>query len=154
MHFSRPLPSSSHVLAPHLSASKSYYSSFSATSTLSPSPPPSCSSFAVSSNGRLSDEHSWRTPLPLVAQVLLIALAPHGGLCCLAAVAPVARRKSCGQLLESPVGAWLGTGRTSAMVVVKLGKAKKQEYPWPDNPDPNVKGGVSSNLKRRFRWII
>ncbi|KAI6706003.1 hypothetical protein NL676_008965 [Syzygium grande] len=37
------------------------------------------------------------------------------------------------------------------MVVVKLGKAKKQEYPWPDNPDPNVKGGVSSNLKRRIR---
>ncbi|KAI6706821.1 hypothetical protein NL676_009783 [Syzygium grande] len=134
------------------------------TSTLSPSPPPSCSPFAVSSNGRLSDEQwstdlqqavfsgpahernrlifvlqivvffvllytlfdrsyqvgigsafgasyreslncngeaslprSWSTPLPLVAQVLLIALAPHGGLCCLAAVAPVARRKSCGQ---------------------------------------------------------
>lgn len=31
-------------------------------------------------------------------------------------------------------------------VVAKLRKVKKHEYPWPDNPDPNVKGGVLSHL--------
>ncbi|OIW07528.1 hypothetical protein TanjilG_14474 [Lupinus angustifolius] len=31
-------------------------------------------------------------------------------------------------------------------VSCKLRKVKKHEYPWPDNPDPNVKGGVLSHL--------
>ncbi|KAE9618134.1 hypothetical protein Lal_00041943 [Lupinus albus] len=31
-------------------------------------------------------------------------------------------------------------------VSCKLRKFKKHEYPWPDNPDPNVKGGVLSHL--------
>ncbi|XP_030537141.1 acetyl-coenzyme A carboxylase carboxyl transferase subunit alpha, chloroplastic [Rhodamnia argentea] len=41
----------------------------------------------------------------------------------------------------------LGAGRRrSAAVVAKLRKVKKHEYPWPDDPDPNVKGGVLSHL--------
>ncbi|XP_050214338.1 acetyl-coenzyme A carboxylase carboxyl transferase subunit alpha, chloroplastic [Mercurialis annua] len=31
-------------------------------------------------------------------------------------------------------------------VVAKIRKVKKHEYPWPDNPDPNVPGGVLSHL--------
>ncbi|MED6180309.1 Chromatin assembly factor 1 subunit p50 [Stylosanthes scabra] len=31
-------------------------------------------------------------------------------------------------------------------VSCKMRKVKKHEYPWPDNPDPNVKGGVLSHL--------
>ncbi|KAK7339818.1 hypothetical protein VNO77_20504 [Canavalia gladiata] len=33
-------------------------------------------------------------------------------------------------------------------VSAKLRKARKHDYPWPDNPDPNVKGGVLSHLSR------
>ncbi|CAI0424414.1 unnamed protein product [Linum tenue] len=31
-------------------------------------------------------------------------------------------------------------------IVAKVRKVKKHEYPWPDDPDPNVKGGVLSHL--------
>uniref|UniRef100_A0A2P2MJ53 Carboxyltransferase alpha subunit n=1 Tax=Rhizophora mucronata TaxID=61149 RepID=A0A2P2MJ53_RHIMU len=31
-------------------------------------------------------------------------------------------------------------------VLAKVRKVKKQEYPWPDDPDPNVKGGVLTHL--------
>uniref|UniRef100_A0A6M2EUT9 acetyl-CoA carboxytransferase n=1 Tax=Populus davidiana TaxID=266767 RepID=A0A6M2EUT9_9ROSI len=31
-------------------------------------------------------------------------------------------------------------------VVVKARKVKKHEYPWPEDPDPNVKGGVLTHL--------
>nr|AHJ61047.1 carboxyltransferase alpha subunit [Vernicia fordii] len=31
-------------------------------------------------------------------------------------------------------------------VIAKIRKGKKQEYPWPDNPDPNVPGGILSHL--------
>ncbi|KAJ9185321.1 hypothetical protein P3X46_004969 [Hevea brasiliensis] len=31
-------------------------------------------------------------------------------------------------------------------VVAKIRKVKKQEYPWPENPDPNVTGGVLTHL--------
>ncbi|KAJ6407781.1 hypothetical protein OIU84_011140 [Salix udensis] len=31
-------------------------------------------------------------------------------------------------------------------VVAKARKVKKHEYPWPENPDPNVKGGVLTHL--------
>ncbi|XP_065854496.1 acetyl-coenzyme A carboxylase carboxyl transferase subunit alpha, chloroplastic [Euphorbia lathyris] len=34
----------------------------------------------------------------------------------------------------------------SFSVVAKVRKVKKQEYPWPDNPDPNVPGGILSHL--------
>ncbi|QCE11872.1 acetyl-CoA carboxylase carboxyl transferase subunit alpha [Vigna unguiculata] len=33
-------------------------------------------------------------------------------------------------------------------VAAKLRKAKKYDYPWPANPDPNVKGGVLIHLSR------
>lgn len=36
--------------------------------------------------------------------------------------------------------------RRDFTVSSKLRKVKKHEYPWPDNPDPNVKGGVLSHL--------
>ncbi|XP_027349340.1 acetyl-coenzyme A carboxylase carboxyl transferase subunit alpha, chloroplastic [Abrus precatorius] len=36
--------------------------------------------------------------------------------------------------------------RRDFTVAAKLRKVKKHEYPWPDNPDPNVKGGVLSHL--------
>ena len=31
-------------------------------------------------------------------------------------------------------------------VAVKMRKVKKHEYPWPADPDPNVKGGVLTHL--------
>ncbi|KAH9611994.1 hypothetical protein KSS87_021335 [Heliosperma pusillum] len=34
----------------------------------------------------------------------------------------------------------------NAVVVAKLRKVKKHEYPWPEDPDPNVKGGILSHL--------
>ena len=36
--------------------------------------------------------------------------------------------------------------RRDFTVAAKLRKVKKHEYPWPPNPDPNVKGGVLSHL--------
>ncbi|XP_004514537.1 acetyl-coenzyme A carboxylase carboxyl transferase subunit alpha, chloroplastic [Cicer arietinum] len=36
--------------------------------------------------------------------------------------------------------------RRDLTVSAKLRKVKKKEYPWPANPDPNVKGGVLSHL--------
>ncbi|TKY65898.1 Acetyl-coenzyme A carboxylase carboxyl transferase subunit alpha [Spatholobus suberectus] len=36
--------------------------------------------------------------------------------------------------------------RRDFTVACKLRKVKKHEYPWPANPDPNVKGGVLSHL--------
>ncbi|XP_030537140.1 acetyl-coenzyme A carboxylase carboxyl transferase subunit alpha, chloroplastic [Rhodamnia argentea] len=42
----------------------------------------------------------------------------------------------------------LGTrgGRGLTVVTAKLRKVKKHEYPWPEDPDPNVKGGILSHL--------
>ncbi|KAK7294633.1 hypothetical protein RJT34_17523 [Clitoria ternatea] len=40
----------------------------------------------------------------------------------------------------------LAMRRRDFTVASKLRKVKKHEYPWPDNPDPNVKGGVLSHL--------
>lgn len=34
----------------------------------------------------------------------------------------------------------------SLSVAAKLRKVKKHEYPWPEDPDPNVKGGILSHL--------
>lgn len=33
-----------------------------------------------------------------------------------------------------------------ATVAAKMRKVKKHEYPWPADPDPNVKGGVLTHL--------
>ncbi|CAJ1803374.1 unnamed protein product [Sphenostylis stenocarpa] len=38
--------------------------------------------------------------------------------------------------------------RRDFSVSAKLRKVKKHDYPWPANPDPNVKGGVLSHLSR------
>lgn len=41
----------------------------------------------------------------------------------------------------------LGAKRRDFSVVAKVKKGgKKHEYPWPEDPDPNVKGGVLSHL--------
>lgn len=40
----------------------------------------------------------------------------------------------------------LGVRRTDFTVSAKIRKGKKHEYPWPDEADPNVKGGVLSHL--------
>ena len=40
----------------------------------------------------------------------------------------------------------LALKRRDFSVSCKMRKVKKHEYPWPDNPDPNVKGGVLSHL--------
>lgn len=40
----------------------------------------------------------------------------------------------------------LGFKRRDFTVSAKIRKVKKHEYPWPDNPDPNVKGGVLTHL--------
>ncbi|KAG2685968.1 hypothetical protein I3843_10G146000 [Carya illinoinensis] len=39
-----------------------------------------------------------------------------------------------------------GARRSDFAVVAKIRKVKKHEHPWPDNADPNVKGGVLSHL--------
>ncbi|XVE97024.1 hypothetical protein REPUB_Repub02eG0274900 [Reevesia pubescens] len=36
--------------------------------------------------------------------------------------------------------------RRDVMVAAKLRKVKKHEYPWPADPDPNVKGGILTHL--------
>lgn len=38
--------------------------------------------------------------------------------------------------------------RRDFSVAAKLRKVKKHEYPWPENPDPNVEGGVFTYLNR------
>lgn len=42
--------------------------------------------------------------------------------------------------------AQFSTRRRDFAVTAKLRKVKKHEYPWPDDADPNVKGGVLSHL--------
>ncbi|XP_030962352.1 acetyl-coenzyme A carboxylase carboxyl transferase subunit alpha, chloroplastic [Quercus lobata] len=38
------------------------------------------------------------------------------------------------------------TTRRDLAVAAKIRKVKKQDHPWPDDPDPNVKGGVLTHL--------
>uniref|UniRef100_A0A5B6YPI6 acetyl-CoA carboxytransferase n=1 Tax=Davidia involucrata TaxID=16924 RepID=A0A5B6YPI6_DAVIN len=40
----------------------------------------------------------------------------------------------------------MGAGMRGFAVTAKVRKGKKHEYPWPDDADPNVKGGVLSHL--------
>ncbi|KAL8526767.1 hypothetical protein ACS0TY_015830 [Phlomoides rotata] len=42
--------------------------------------------------------------------------------------------------------AQLGAKRRDFTICAKVRKVKKHEYPWPADPDPNVKGGVLSHL--------
>ncbi|KAL2934282.1 Acetyl-coenzyme A carboxylase carboxyl transferase subunit alpha chloroplastic [Bienertia sinuspersici] len=39
-----------------------------------------------------------------------------------------------------------GNKKVDFSVVAKLRKVKKHEYPWPEDPDPNVKGGILTHL--------
>ncbi|KAL3839436.1 hypothetical protein ACJIZ3_024027 [Penstemon smallii] len=52
----------------------------------------------------------------------------------------------CGVPLKSLGRAQLGAKRRDFTVSAKLRKVKKHEYPWPADPDLNVKGGVLSHL--------
>ena len=36
--------------------------------------------------------------------------------------------------------------RRDVTVASKMRKVKKHEYPWPEDPDPNTKGGVLTHL--------
>jgi len=40
----------------------------------------------------------------------------------------------------------VGPARRGLSIVAKVRKVKKHDYPWPQDPDPNVKGGVLSHL--------
>ncbi|MFS7976883.1 putative acetyl-CoA carboxylase [Helianthus anomalus] len=40
----------------------------------------------------------------------------------------------------------VGSRQKGLNIVAKVRKVKKHEYPWPQDPDPNVKGGVLSHL--------
>ena len=40
----------------------------------------------------------------------------------------------------------MGPARRGLSIVAKVRKVKKHDYPWPQDPDPNVKGGVLSHL--------
>ncbi|KAF9680004.1 hypothetical protein SADUNF_Sadunf06G0075100 [Salix dunnii] len=48
--------------------------------------------------------------------------------------------------LRTPGKAPLSVKTRHLSVVAKARKVKKHEYPWPEDPDPNVKGGVLTHL--------
>ncbi|KAI3447752.1 hypothetical protein Pfo_004417 [Paulownia fortunei] len=52
----------------------------------------------------------------------------------------------CGVPLKALGRAQLGAKRRDFTITAKVRKVKKHEYPWPEDPDPNVKGGVLSHL--------
>ncbi|KAG8374386.1 hypothetical protein BUALT_Bualt11G0126500 [Buddleja alternifolia] len=52
----------------------------------------------------------------------------------------------CGVLLKALGRAQLGAKRREFSISAKVRKVKKHEYPWPEDPDLNVKGGVLSHL--------
>ncbi|KAL3626924.1 Chromatin assembly factor 1 subunit p50 [Castilleja foliolosa] len=52
----------------------------------------------------------------------------------------------CGVPLKVLGKAQLGAKRRDVTVTAKVRKVKKHEYPWPEDPDLNVKGGVLSHL--------
>ncbi|KAK4478487.1 hypothetical protein RD792_013963 [Penstemon davidsonii] len=52
----------------------------------------------------------------------------------------------CGVPLKALGRAQLGAKKRHFTVSAKLRKVKKHEYPWPEDPNPNVKGGVLSHL--------
>lgn len=52
----------------------------------------------------------------------------------------------CGVPLRALGRAKVGAQRRNFTVSAKLRKVKKHEYPWPEDPDPNVRGGVLSHL--------
>ncbi|OIT01068.1 PREDICTED: acetyl-coenzyme A carboxylase carboxyl transferase subunit alpha, chloroplastic [Nicotiana attenuata] len=56
------------------------------------------------------------------------------------------RNGVCGVPLKSLSRARLGSKKRDFAVSAKVRKVKKHEYPWPEDPDLNVKGGVLSHL--------
>ncbi|KAK4759417.1 hypothetical protein SAY87_022548 [Trapa incisa] len=52
----------------------------------------------------------------------------------------------CGIPLKTLGRARFSTRRRDLIVTAKLRKVKKHEYPWPDDADPNVEGGILSHL--------
>lgn len=52
----------------------------------------------------------------------------------------------CGIPIKALGRAQLGAKRRDFTVMAKVRKVKKHEYPWPEDPDLNVKGGVLSHL--------
>ncbi|KAL2481235.1 Acetyl-coenzyme A carboxylase carboxyl transferase subunit alpha [Abeliophyllum distichum] len=52
----------------------------------------------------------------------------------------------CGVPLKALGRAQLGAKRRDFTISAKVRKVKKHEYPWPEDPDLNVKGGVLSHL--------
>ncbi|XP_051132251.1 acetyl-coenzyme A carboxylase carboxyl transferase subunit alpha, chloroplastic [Andrographis paniculata] len=53
---------------------------------------------------------------------------------------------ACGVPLRTLGRAQLGAKQRNFTISAKVRKVKKHEYPWPEDPDPNVKGGVLSHL--------
>ncbi|KAK4418976.1 Acetyl-coenzyme A carboxylase carboxyl transferase subunit alpha, chloroplastic [Sesamum alatum] len=53
---------------------------------------------------------------------------------------------ACGVPLRALGKAQLGAKRRDFTISAKARKIKKHEYPWPEDPDPNVKGGVLTHL--------
>lgn len=56
------------------------------------------------------------------------------------------RNGVCGVPLKALGRARLGSKKSDFTVFAKVRKVKKHEYPWPEDPDLNVKGGVLSHL--------
>ncbi|KAM3340757.1 acetyl-coenzyme A carboxylase carboxyl transferase subunit alpha, chloroplastic isoform X1 [Capsicum galapagoense] len=56
------------------------------------------------------------------------------------------RNGVCGVPLKALGRARLGSKKRDFTVSAKVRKVKKHEYPWPEDPDLNVKGGVLSHL--------
>lgn len=56
------------------------------------------------------------------------------------------RNGVCGVPLKALGRARLGSKKRDFAVSAKVRKVKKHEYPWPEDPDLNVKGGVLSHL--------
>lgn len=52
----------------------------------------------------------------------------------------------CGVPLRALGRAQLGAKRSDFSISAKVRKTKKHEYPWPEDPDLNVKGGVLTHL--------
>ncbi|KAL0347399.1 UNVERIFIED_CONTAM: Acetyl-coenzyme A carboxylase carboxyl transferase subunit alpha, chloroplastic [Sesamum calycinum] len=53
---------------------------------------------------------------------------------------------ACGVPLRALGKAQLGAKRRDFAISAKVRKVKKHDYPWPEDPDPNVKGGVLTHL--------
>ncbi|KAF8397347.1 hypothetical protein HHK36_016260 [Tetracentron sinense] len=87
---------------------------------------------------------------PSVVQSLRMASLPHSPVTFSGTSASDLLRSSSNGVSGVPLKALgrtrLGVKRRDITVSAKIRKGKKHEYPWPDDADPNVKGGVLSHL--------